>query len=814
MATLFNTKIKDTYIGLIKTSDNGNVTGSYKNLEDGSGNSIPVQVSTGGMKFTGILDAGSATSIVGLNSFRTVTVGATNLVADSVSGTLSISAGSGISLSANATTDAFVITNSSPNVDQNIFQVVNVNGTNLSADTTSDTLSILPGTGISLSANASSDTFVITNSSPNVDQNIFQVVNVNGTNLSADTTSDTLSILPGTGISLSANATSDTFVITNSSPNIVQNNFLNVNVNGTNLQADTSTDTLTIGQGTGIQLSANSASDTFNIILTATTTNVPEGSNLYYTDARVNTYLTGGTLEYIDFNTTDPQQEVLEGQMAFNTDEGSFDFGLEGGFVFHSGMQDLVYVKNQTGVQINKGQVVKAVGTVGSSGRILVGLFTADENTEPKYLIGIAGENIANGADGYVVQSGKIRGLNTGTLPEGAILWASPTTAGALTTTKPQAPNSKLPIAFVITTGTTNGEIEVRVTSGSDLNEDKRVELSSITNNQILQYKTNRFENVLLSAGTGISIVNNPTNIAISYTGASGGGVTSLEGLTGVITFSGTNINVGTSGNVITLSASTGGSGGSTNSFGTVSVPGQSSIVADQVNEVLNFTGTSGIKLTTTASTNTLYISQDIVDTTISQGLICYWDGTKVTGIGNLSYDSNTDEITFDNNATYFNGEAFYNNNASVVGEFTARSIIMSKPLILTPPNGDYGNGSKILKGVFTGTSLTLGQVYSVTSTGGLQASNSTSGNSKDLLCVAVNSSGNDGILIEGVVKVSTSLTATTTGSKVYLTNTNGGVSTTAPIASGSIVRIVGYVVEPGKSLIYFNPDNSWVENL
>ena len=38
MATLFNTKISDTYVGLLKTIDNAVITASLKELTDGSGN--------------------------------------------------------------------------------------------------------------------------------------------------------------------------------------------------------------------------------------------------------------------------------------------------------------------------------------------------------------------------------------------------------------------------------------------------------------------------------------------------------------------------------------------------------------------------------------------------------------------------------------------------------------------------------------------------------------------------------------------------------------------------------------------------------
>ena len=53
MSSLINTKIQDTYTGLIKTADNTPITATLKNLEDGNGGVLPIQVSTTGVNFTG-----------------------------------------------------------------------------------------------------------------------------------------------------------------------------------------------------------------------------------------------------------------------------------------------------------------------------------------------------------------------------------------------------------------------------------------------------------------------------------------------------------------------------------------------------------------------------------------------------------------------------------------------------------------------------------------------------------------------------------------------------------------------------------------
>jgi plastocyanin len=98
------------------------------------------------------------------DSFATIAVaGQSNVVAESSTDTLTLVAGTGVTITTDASTDTVTITNSSPNVSQNVFSTVAVEGqSNIEADTGSDTLTIAAGTGISITTNASTDTVTIT----------------------------------------------------------------------------------------------------------------------------------------------------------------------------------------------------------------------------------------------------------------------------------------------------------------------------------------------------------------------------------------------------------------------------------------------------------------------------------------------------------------------------------------------------------------------------------------------------------------------------------------------------------------------------
>jgi hypothetical protein len=154
-----------------------------------------------------------------------------------------------------------------------------------------------------------------------------------------------------------------------------------------------------------------------------------------------------------------------QGTLYWNEDELTLSL-VTNGQTTELGQKVEVHVKNQTGAQINKGEVVYASGTVGASGRILVTKMIADGTVAAKRVLGVAAENIANGADGKVIKFGKLRQINTSTFSDGDILWVSTTTAGGFQNTEPSQANGEiaLPIAYVVYSSASVGEIFIRVT--------------------------------------------------------------------------------------------------------------------------------------------------------------------------------------------------------------------------------------------------------------------------------------------------------------------------------------------------------------
>jgi hypothetical protein len=228
------------------------------------------------------------------------------------------------------------------------------------------------------------------------------------------------------------------------------------------------------------------------------TTNVWFSGNLNISqDLYIGRNLTNVT--QLIFNTSTNQTPTSPGSLTWSQDDSTlhFDSDSPGNVILHIGQDLVYYVKNQTGGTINKGNVCMFAGTLGASGRLTVQRAIANNAYPSKYIMGLASEDILNGADGFVVSQGRIRGINTSMFSQGDILYASPTNLGGLQNTMPTAPNNKVTIAAVIYSDNINGSVYVRPTYGSKINEDELAEINAIADGDLLRYNSanGRFEN-------------------------------------------------------------------------------------------------------------------------------------------------------------------------------------------------------------------------------------------------------------------------------------------------------------------------------
>ena len=154
----------------------------------------------------------------------------------------------------------------------------------------------------------------------------------------------------------------------------------------------------------------------------------------------------------------------------------------------------LVYydVKNSTGGAINKGKAVRAVGTDGNSGHILIDEMIADGSVESKYFMGILETTLNNGDIGRVIHFGEIDQFNTlgqngETWNDGDLLWLDPSNNGDYTITEPNGPNIKVAAAIVVNAAT-NGKIFTRVQANEGVHDLHDVLIQSVATGHILVY--------------------------------------------------------------------------------------------------------------------------------------------------------------------------------------------------------------------------------------------------------------------------------------------------------------------------------------
>jgi len=262
--------------------------------------------------------------------------------------------------------------------------------------------------------------------------------------------------------------------------------------------------------------------------------NIPAGNvtglgTMAYQNANAVT-ITGGTAtgltnvetNFVLFDTTASENSAL-GKMYWDDGDGVPAVGLKGGLVtLQIGTQEYARVYNDSGTTLTKGQAVYISGAQGN--RVAVKLARADVEATSFGTIGLVAETMTSGAEGFIIVSGALYKLNTLGLVAGATVYLSPTTAGALTTTKPQAPDQLVVVGWVERVDNNVGSIYVKVDNGYELDELHDVRITSpVANNSVLIYSTvlNVWENkapadARTALGLGTIATQNANNVTIT----------------------------------------------------------------------------------------------------------------------------------------------------------------------------------------------------------------------------------------------------------------------------------------------------------
>lgn len=245
----------------------------------------------------------------------------------------------------------------------------------------------------------------------------------------------------------------------------------------------------------------------------------------------------------ITFNTA-KDGTVGVGEMEYSDTQGSLIQGLKGGDVTNViGQQLHQRVNNRTGATLSKGTAVYLSGSRGNRITVAKALGVTDAFSANTF--GIVAENILNNQSGYVITEGLITNINTSALLEDSAVYLSPTVAGGLTSTKPQAPQHTVYIGVCVKSNPGSGELFVKIFNGQELNELHDVRITSPVDRASLYYKSSeglwRDTTAALLTSDTASMLTNYSRKGTTGTVTSVGGTGTVNGisLSGTVTSSG-----------------------------------------------------------------------------------------------------------------------------------------------------------------------------------------------------------------------------------------------------------------------------------
>lgn len=384
----------------------------------------------------------------------------------------------------------------------------------------------------------------------------------------------------------------------------------------------------------------NSSSDKLDLAGNSTS-DLSEGSNLYYTDARVRSA--------VSVTTTNPSPATGLGSLTFNSGTGVLTFtqvtdanvraqlsvasgsgltyssstgelgtsaipntqlanssisfedargvttavALGGSYEVKEAQNVVELVRNESGSTIAKGTPLAITGFSTGSGRPLVVPADADDaNKMP--CIGLAAEQIADGSNGAVIATGVSLGYDTSSFTVGDVVYIS-TTPGQLTTTKPTGESSQIQNIGKVTVAASNGRILVmgpgRSNATGNLNNGN-IFIGNASNQAV----TSTLNTSIVPESGNLYHTDARSRASISVTDSGGDGSLAYDNSTGVITYTGpsaaearAHLSVA-SGSGLTYNSSTG-------EFGTNAIPN-----AQLANSSITI-GTTGIALGSSATT-------------------------------------------------------------------------------------------------------------------------------------------------------------------------------------------------------------------
>jgi hypothetical protein len=194
------------------------------------------------------------------------------------------------------------------------------------------------------------------------------------------------------------------------------------------------------------------------------------------------------SVDGVQFSST-PTSTVGAAKAVWDTTDSCLSIGLNASVNALVGVDSHVKVRNKSTSTMTVMQVVRQSGSSGT--RLDVELALANTDVASANTIGVVAQTIASNAQGFIQTAGLIRGVDTNAFTEGDTLWLSATTAGLITNVKPTAPNHGVRIGYCIKKASGAGIILIDILNGFELDELHDVKITTpIANNSFLAYNT------------------------------------------------------------------------------------------------------------------------------------------------------------------------------------------------------------------------------------------------------------------------------------------------------------------------------------
>jgi len=443
-------------------------------------------------------------------------------------------------------------------------------------------------------------------------------------------------------------------------------------------------------------------------------------------------------------------------------------------------------VKNVSGATLAKGTPVHVTGSSGNTAEVIA----ADAATNyPAHFV--LNEDIADDVEGDAIAVGFINNVsvpNASIYTEGQTVYLG--SSGGWTTTKPTGTNAIQNLGVIINVNTTSNTV-----SGIVMGAGRSNDVPNIPNGQ-----------TWIGNASGVAT---PTTLADV---ATSGAYADLSG-TPSIPVSGVDFDpVGTDNSTdVTLAGA----------YNYLTLSGQQ-ITLGQVDYTTDISNTptiptSGVDFDPVGTDNSTDVSVNANATDVlrmNPGQIL---GSQDAGADKLVFwDDSEGKLTY---ATIGTNLTMTADTLSASGG-GGGSANMSQTFSAPTNTGEFQDGARLVTDAYgTAPSATAGTLVSFGATNvAAVGATSNAAAATGMITVVTDAASGDELLVEGVIKLSTATTTTllptTTkkGTAVYMSTTDGAVTSTAPSTAGEFVRVVGHVVDATNRTIYFKPDNTWLE--